>query len=118
MPYSLNISSDNVFGSIPQVQGSFIPKFTAHPHQTSQVQYTIEGRLTTALDFGFSLLGKKIGYAMDIDCGVGAELQLGSEKCPKALVLDMYQFGIARLKTNNFAENKSFVLDSVVKNPF
>ena len=110
VPYSLNISSDNVFGSIPKVQGSFKPKFTPHPYQTSQVQYTIEGRLTPALDFGFSLLGKKIGYAMEIDCGVGAELQLGSEICPKALVLDMYQFGTARLRTNNFAENQFLYL--------
>ena len=116
IPFDISIKSgEGLWSKVPKLKGDYKPKITPHSYNSTQVKYSAEARLTPSIDFGFSLLGKKIGYAFALDTGLGAQLVLGNPQCPEALSLELYQFGNAMVKLNFLDNNQTNVVSSVAK---
>ena len=115
IPFSLQISSEDGLFSKPERRGSFKPKISYHEFNTTEVKITAEARMIPSVDFGFAVLGQKIGYALDLDTGVGTELAFGNPKCPLSLTLELYQFGNANLRTQKLLQNDTTTIASLAR---
>ena len=115
IPFNVTITSEGGLFSRPEYTGSFRPEINYHPFNSTQVKISAEARMVPLVDFGFAVLGKKIGYGLDLDTGIGSELVFGHPGCPLALTLEMYEFGSANLRSGGVFRNSTRTLVELAK---
>ena len=82
IPFSLSVSNDNNFKNQPIQSGSMTPKLNHHEFVSNEAEIHVEARLTPKLNFGFTIVGMKLGYELSMDNVIGSNISFGNPKCP------------------------------------